>query len=54
LEQLRDCGDVQWFEDKNPGTREQGGVDFERGVFGGRADEDDVAFFQCREKGVLL
>jgi hypothetical protein len=30
------------------------GVDLERGVFRGRADEDDVAGLDARQEGVLL
>jgi hypothetical protein len=35
-------------------ARQQRGVDFKRRVLRRRADEDDVARFDAREKGVLL
>ena len=35
-------------------SRQECGVDLERRVFGGRADEDDVAGLDARQEGVLL
>src|ERR1700741_58187 len=42
------------FEDIDLGAREERGDDFEGGIFGGGADEENVAGFDVREEGVLL
>src|ERR1700758_703496 len=42
------------FEDIDFGSGEKRGDDFEGGIFGGGADEENVAGFDVREKGVLL
>ena len=35
-------------------TREQGRIELERGILGGRADEQDHAFLDVRQEGILL
>src|SRR5204863_341942 len=42
------------LEDVNLGAGKKRGDDFERGIFGGGADERDVAGFDVRKKRVLL
>ena len=42
------------LEDEDPGPGEQGADDLEIRVFGGGADEDQRAFFDMGEQGVLL
>ena len=45
---------VERLEHEHFRSREQRRVDLERGVLGRRADEDDVAGFDARQKRVLL
>src|SRR5882757_6659960 len=51
FDNLRSC---VGFEDVDLGAGEEGGDDFEGGIFGGGADEENVAGFDVREEGVLL
>src|ERR1700688_2623720 len=44
----------QWLQHIDAAAREQGGVDFEGRVFCRRSDQADAAFFDMRQKGVLL
>src|SRR5207248_1366552 len=53
-EKLDDLRRSERLEDVDLGAREQRGNDFEGRILGGRADEDDVAGFDVREKSVLL
>ena len=46
------CG--KGLQHVNLGAAEQGGVDFEGGVFGGGADEGEQAAFHIGQEGVLL
>lgn len=54
LQQQLDLFGGEGVEHEDPGAGEQGRVDFEGGVFGGGADENDVAALDEGEKGVLL
>ena len=45
---------VQGLQHIHGRTREQSGVDLERGVFGGGADEGEQAAFHMRQKRILL
>ena len=54
IEQLHDFGIRQGFEDEDAAAREQRAVDFKGGVFRGRANQDDAAFFDVGQEGVLL
>ena len=52
--QVHDLRRGERIENVDLGAREKGRDDFERGIFGGRADEGDVARFDVGKKGVLL
>ena len=54
LEELHDLIFGQRLQNVYAAAGEQGTVDFERWIFGGGADEPDVALFHVREKCVLL
>ena len=54
MEEFDDLRGGVGFEDVDLGAREERGDDFEGGIFGGGADEEDVAGFDVREEGVLL
>ncbi len=54
LQDFKDAGFVEGRDDDNAGAGDERGDDFEAGVFGGGADEDDEARLDVREKGVLL
>lgn len=45
---------VQAVEHQHLGARQQSGVQFERRVFRGRADQDHRAVFDIRQKAILL
>src|SRR5581483_9073017 len=53
-EKFDDLRGGERFEHIHFGARQQRGNDFEGGIFRGGADEDDVAGFDVRKKGVLL
>ncbi len=42
------------FKDKDPGAGKEGGIDFKGGIFGGGADQRDLAALDIREKSILL
>jgi len=44
----------EFFEDKDAGAGEEGADDLEAGVFGGGADEDNVAALDMGEEAILL
>src|ERR1700758_61697 len=54
MEKFYDLRGGVGFEDIDLGAREERGDDFKGGIFGGGADEEDVAGFDVREEGVLL
>src|SRR6267378_6404035 len=54
MEEFDDLRGGVGFEDVDLGAGEEGGDDFEGGIFGGGADEENVAGFDVREEGVLL
>jgi len=54
MEEFDDLRGGVGFEDVDLGAGEERGDDFEGGIFGGGADEEDVAGFDVREEGVLL
>ena len=54
LGNVREGFGAKALELKNPAAREQGPVDGEVGIFGGRADEDDGAVFNPGQERVLL
>jgi hypothetical protein len=49
-----EAGVVESFEHEHLRAREQRGIEFERGVFGGCADQHDGAVLDHRQEGVLL
>jgi len=54
VDEAPDRGPVEGLEDVHPNAREQGVVEFERGVLGGGADEDEGAVLDEGQEGVLL
>jgi len=54
MEEFDDLRRGVGFEDVDLGAGEKRGDDLERGIFGGGADEENVAGFDVREEGVLL
>src|SRR5258708_20905503 len=54
MEEFDDLRRGVGFEAVDLGAGEKRGDDLERGIFGGGADEENVACFDVREEGVLL
>jgi hypothetical protein len=54
MEEFYDLGCRVRFQDVDLGAGKERGDDFEGGIFGGGADEENVAGFNVREEGVLL
>src|SRR6266403_2983113 len=54
MEEFDDLRGGVGFEDVDLGAGEKRGDDLERGIFGGSADEENVAGLDVREEGVLL
>src|SRR5258707_15724584 len=54
MEEFDDLRGGVGFKDVDLGAGEKRGDDFEGGIFGGGADEENVAGFDVREEGVLL
>jgi len=54
VKEIDDLRGGEGFEDVNLGAGEERGDDLEGRIFGGGADEEDVAGFDVREEGVLL
>src|SRR5258707_3442027 len=54
MEEFDDLRGGVGFKDVDLGAGEEGGDDFEGGIFGGGADEENVAGLDVREEGVLL
>ena len=54
LQQLHDLVFGERLQHIDSSAREQRGVDFERRILGGGADQADVAFFHVGQKGILL
>ncbi|MNM93562.1 hypothetical protein D3C81_1059400 [compost metagenome] len=54
VHQLAQRGFVEAFQHIDPRTGQQSVIEFERGVFGGRADENQRAIFNVRQERILL
>src|SRR5258708_32359140 len=54
MEEFDDLRGGVGFEDVDLGAGEKRGDDLERGIFGGSADEENVAGLDVRKEGVLL